>query len=187
MKPDKLKRELHQVGVSPYESEGLSELAKSIKESRPEGLSKEAKKRIAPHNLPLFAAVSFRTLAMSGSFVVFLVVIMMAQSSKPSSLLYNVKRSTEEARGVIQPSYKENIAEERKKEYEQLKNEAAPIKELNEADKRYKESLEKAKRYREKSRSNSSYEEVDRKDERIRSKRSRDQENKYRERGDFRR
>lgn len=163
MKKAKLRKELKSVGATLHEADKLAEVAELVGSIKMRGLSAETKHRLAPtqdvarrprihapHLTPAWK------LSLGGSFATACILLIVAQSALPGSILYPVKRSTEAARLLVQPSYNDVLVEKREDEVEQLKahDEADPIV-IEEAEKNYQNTLERSLNQRGKKRDDS--------------------------------
>lgn len=137
-----LRRELRKVGAGEHEADQLNDVAKLLGNIKTKGLSKEAKKRLAPDISASKAPRPWFALALSGSFATACLLLIVAQSALPGSWLYKLKRTTEEARAVVQPGYKESLVEKREDEVEQLLLQKADPAVLEKAEKNFERSLQ---------------------------------------------
>lgn len=132
---------------SPNQAKALAELAEKIGQAAPEGLSKDAKSRIADEigfrqviRIPKAAFIG------AGSFAV-VAMLFLSASALPGSPLYPVKRSGERIREVVQPGYKDELIDIRKGELDQLIQDNAPKQEIEKAQDNYNHAIEDSKKH----------------------------------------
>lgn len=137
-----LQRDLRKVGATETEAEKLADIAKIMGNIKPRNLSKETKKRLAPYPEAARQPHHLQWAMFGGSFATAaLVLVIVAQSALPGSWLYGIKRGTEDARALLQPSYKDKVIENREEEVQQLKLKKADPAVLEKAEKQYQESV----------------------------------------------
>lgn len=149
MKKLKLKRELRQIGASPSEAADLARLAGQLGGVKLRGLSAGTRDEIAriPGKRVHYFHIPARY-AMGGALAAVIVLVGVAQTAKPGSALYNVKRGTEEVRAIVQPGYVDTLVEERKTEVEQLKQEQATPEKVEKAERDYEKTRERSQQRR---------------------------------------
>lgn len=111
-----LKLQLRRQGVPKEEVDDLSTVAKQLETSVPR-LTGEAKARIAKE-------VGFRPLRINhllrystaGAFATLLILVFVAQSAQPGSVLYALKRGTEEVRVIVQPGFDRDDVQQRRED-----------------------------------------------------------------------
>lgn len=142
----KLRAELHEQASRPEIADDLAELAAKMSASDVPHLSKRAKKAIASHigiaRQPLWRRPS--VLALSGSFAAIVLLVVIAQSAQPGSVLYALKRGTENARATVDPGFKKSIVDRREKEVDDLKKANADDSRLHHAEKELETARERA-------------------------------------------
>lgn len=142
MSKRKLRKDLRKTGATPSEASQLADVAKLLGGIKTRGLDSEAKKRLAPNPEVTKRSHTWQ-FAVAGTFAMACLLLFVAQSALPGSWLYGIKRGTENARGLVQPGYKENLVEEREDEVQQLKLKKADPAVLEEAKKNYQKAVEK--------------------------------------------
>lgn len=144
-----LKKDLRKVGAGEREAEQLADVADLLSSVKTRGLSKDAKKRLAPDEKAAKAPKIWLAWGAGGAFATACLLLIIAQSALPGSWLYPIKRTTEEARAALQPGYKDNLVEKREEEVQQLKLQKVDPAVLEEAEKTYQTEVEKSlERYR---------------------------------------
>jgi len=136
-----IRSQLRSLGANADEADKLARLAKDLKSTPLPNLSAETKRdiRTIPGQRWQLHIYKF---AAGGAVAIFVGMLFVAQSALPGSALYGLKRSTEQIRTFIQPSYTETLIDKRGEEIEQLKqNEAAPA-QLEQAKKEYEKAIE---------------------------------------------
>lgn len=109
-----IKKQLVDQGESAKDAKELADVAQKLHGAYPQ-LSTEAKKQIA-HDIGFTQAkttTSFR-FATAGAFAVLLVLVLFAQSAQPGSVLYALKRGSEEVRLVLQPGFDDDDIQQRR-------------------------------------------------------------------------
>jgi hypothetical protein len=151
MKSVKLQNQLRKEGAGEFESRDLARLADKLEGLKFKGLSRDARDEIAriPDGKRHFYLPARWAMA-GGLAVAVVLVIGVAQTSKPGSALYSVKRGAEKARSIVQPSYTETIVENRKEEVQELQKEAAPEDKVKKAEDALKKAEEKANQRKQK-------------------------------------
>ncbi len=115
MKDLLLKLELRRNGATAADADAMARIATSIGHDVP-GLSSEAKKRIADE-IGFVSRKQFVTaprLVFASVAVLFMVLVLLAQSSKPGQILYGLKRGSDQVRVIVQPGFKQTDLQERR-------------------------------------------------------------------------
>ncbi len=143
MKNIKLRKDLVAAGADSKEAEALAEFAKTLTVLRPHGLTSEAKKRLAPSR---HAAKPIHPIRWSlvGGLATACLLLVIAQGAMPGSWLYRVKRSGEEAKALVKPSYVDDLVEKRRDEVEVLEKQQADPVIIEEANKNYEKAVERS-------------------------------------------
>lgn len=116
-----LKRQLKSQGASPKDAEELSGLSAELYGLTP-NLDPKAKRKIADEIgfKPIRVGYGFRW-ATGSAFLALITLVIVAQSAKPGSVLYALKRGTEEVRVIVQPGFdKEDLKQRREEEKKQI-------------------------------------------------------------------
>lgn len=113
------KRQLLHQGASPEDANELARIAKDLRGSVP-GLNPDVKKQIA-QDIGFKPAKNTTNLrfATAGAFVALVVLSVVAQSAQPGSVLYALKRGTEEVRVILQPGFDEDDIQQRREDERQ--------------------------------------------------------------------
>lgn len=111
-----LKRQLERQGASTKDATELAGVSDELKDVIP-NLDPKAKKQIAQEIgfKPVRVSNSFRW-ATGGAFVSLLALVVVAQSAQPGSVLYALKRGTEEVRVIVQPGFDEEDLKQRRQD-----------------------------------------------------------------------
>lgn len=151
MKKSKLIRDLRKTGATPHEAAELASIASQIENIQPRGLRRETKDRIAriPGKPSFYLHIPLRYAAGS-AMAVMLVTFGIAQTANPGSLLYGIKRGTQEVRTWVNPDYVDTLVEEREKEVEQLKQENAAPEKIEQAELEAEQTKERSRQRQEK-------------------------------------
>lgn len=120
-----LKRQFKQAGSSKTEADSLSKLADNISNVLP-SLDPQIKQEIAQQigfkpvrNIPKLR------LGLAGATAVFAILIVSAQSALPGSVLYALKRGSEEIRVIVQPGFnQDDLNKRREDEQDKLRQKA---------------------------------------------------------------
>ena len=123
-----LRQQFKRQGLAKKDVKSLSNIAHGLGNAYP-SLSSESKKRIAAEIG--FKPQGFFTLyrvAAGSAFAAFAVLIVLAQSALPGSVLYALKRGTEEVRVVLQPGFGDDqLKQRRDEEQKKLKEHEAEV------------------------------------------------------------
>ena len=111
-----LKRQLKQQGASAKDVKDLAGVSSELKDAAP-NLDPKVKKQIAEKIgfKPVRVSNGFRW-ATGGAFASLLTLVIVAQSAQPGSVLYALKRGTEEVRVIIQPGFDEEDLKQRRQD-----------------------------------------------------------------------
>lgn len=143
MKTNHIRGELSAQAKTDREAEDLERFARALATADLPHLPKESKRAIAEEigfaRPPLWRRPL--TLSLSGSFVVVLILTIIAQSAQPGSVLYALKRGSERARVLVDPDFERTIIERRKDEVKRLKDADASKEQVEQA----KNALDQAK------------------------------------------
>lgn len=152
MKKQKLTRELRKIGAGPHEAADLVDLASQLESLEVHKLSAITREDIAriPGKRVRYFHIPARY-AFGSALAAFLLVTGIAQTSQPGSMLYALKRGTEEIRAAVQPGYVDDLVEERKAEVEHLKLEQAAPEKIQEAERDYQQTRERSEQRQQKS------------------------------------
>jgi uncharacterized membrane protein YgcG len=110
-----LKLELRRNGATAADADTMARIADSIGRDVP-GLSNDAKQRIADE-IGFSAKKSFVTaprLVFASFAVLFIALVVLAQSAKPGQILYGLKRGSDQVRVIVQPGFKQTDLQERR-------------------------------------------------------------------------
>lgn len=138
----RLKRELRQAGATERELTGLLATFSALDATTQPRLSNETRKRIEAISGGRRKWPVITTWAMSGSFAVFVALVISAQFAEPSSALYGLRRSTEDIRALVQPSYRDELVEIRREELEKLEAEHATPAIIDQAADAYRKAID---------------------------------------------
>ena len=111
-----LRNQLKDMGSSKDESRRLADLANELNSITPP-LGKATKNRIAneigfkPTN-----TIPKLRLSLAGAMAIFVMLIVLAQSATPGSVLYALKRGSEEVRVLVQPGFDDSDIQQRRDE-----------------------------------------------------------------------
>jgi len=126
MKKYILKKQLKEEVLSDRELAELLAIVEELETVPLATLSNKTKLKIKviagePSKVP---RITFWSLA--GSFSVFVVLLVAAQYATPGTPLYGIKQGSDYIRALIQPSYKETVIKNEKKELEKLEQNSMP-------------------------------------------------------------
>lgn len=115
MKKLLLKLQLRTTGANAAEADAMARIAAAIGSDVP-GLSGAAKQRIADE-------IGFSTkktlitaprLVFASIAIIFVALLLLAQSAKPGQILYGLKRGSEQVRVIVQPGFNQTDLQERR-------------------------------------------------------------------------
>ncbi len=112
-----LKWQLRRSGAKTEEAKELVKIASQLKDTVPH-LDRQAKKAIA-HDVGFKAHRTSNRLRYATAFglsLLLVVLTVIAQSAQPGSLLYALKRGSEEVRVIVQPGFDEDDLEKRRRD-----------------------------------------------------------------------
>lgn len=160
-----LKAELYSSGGVPKQIDEYIKTAGQIKKAGVPKLSRRSKRRLARQlGVSRWHRPSLKPLLLASSTLVamLVIVIVLAQTAKPGSVLYLLKRGSENARALVEPNYQDEIAARRKAELETLVQQKADATQIIKAEDDFNKALVKSspntqERLREKSDDSSGY------------------------------
>lgn len=110
-----LRRQLRRQGATSQDAKLLSSIADTLSVITPSGLSSSAKKQIAADlGFTSRRHIATPKLAFASLAAVFAILIVLAQGAQPGSVLYALKRGSEEVRTVVQPGFNQEDLQQRR-------------------------------------------------------------------------